>query len=75
MLGADDVPREVDRALHHRIGPVIALVDRNRFDDAPRDRMLVRERLRHEFADEQAVLGLKRRRLEFAHFAQPPASP
>ena len=40
VFGGDDVPGEIERALGHGVGPVVALLDRDRVENPARDRML-----------------------------------
>src|ERR1700733_11451797 len=59
VLGGDDVPGQLEGALDDRLRPVVALVDRNGFDDLPRDRMLPLERTDRDAAVEERLFWLQ----------------
>ena len=67
MLGAGDVPGELDRGLGGRIRPVVALVERDRFDDALRHRLFGLQVAERVVAKEQRLFWCERACAELSH--------
>src|SRR5205085_8278619 len=53
LFGGHDMPRQLQCCLGDRIGTVIALIERNCFNDFPRDRLLSLERWNKNCIEEE----------------------